>query len=105
MPNQTTRVINGILYHCLDVGCPYPAHAAYNRVIVARGLYSRAYDDVRKYLEHTPTAALLPSWIPTGSLPQVDGKHWKESGGGQGGMSEDIVVGLTDNQSEEYNRE
>lgn len=61
----THRLIDGILYRCIDVGCTNFEAAADNRERVRRGMGNAYYDWLDSVLEALPFG-YLPVWMPTG---------------------------------------
>lgn len=73
----TTRVIDGVLCQCQDVGCDDFDRAEFNRYTVANKLFTTGYISVENALASTPLGQKLASWIPRGNLPQVGKGVWE----------------------------
>lgn len=73
-----------------DTGCPDFDRAEYNRYIVKNHLFCSAYYAIEQAVAHTPIKKPLGSYlldgarhlIPTGELPVVGKKDWRQNSGG-----------------------
>ena len=77
----TIRNIDGIYYHCHDIGCPDFDRAEYNRFIIKNGLFTTFYELMENWLLNTPPSRPLPSWMPLGDIPRANGRtaFWEQS--------------------------
>ena len=79
--HTTIRYIDGLPYTFEDIGCPDFDRAEQNRHMVKNQLFTTFYQEEKDWFEHSPLHAPLPDWIPTGSLPQISKKDWKQQAG------------------------
>ena len=83
MPKEhiTIRNIDGICYHCNDIGCNDFDRAEYNRFIIKNGLFTTFYELMENWLLDTPPSRPLPSWMPLGDIPRASGRtdFWEQS--------------------------
>ena len=70
------RVIDGVRYRCLDVGCDDWERAKYNRLIVKNKLFDIYYKELEAWLAHAPLNQPLPNWIKQGELPQIGKREY-----------------------------
>ena len=60
----THRLIDGVQYICIDVGCDNLDRATYNRKLVKEQLFTDWWRDMERTIAAVPSNRALPSWIP-----------------------------------------
>lgn len=73
-PGTTYRELDGIIYRCLDVGCPDFAQAEANRERIRSGYATEYWIWLEGVIKTTPRGQPLPSTVPLGEVPSV-GRH------------------------------
>ena len=77
----TIRNIDGVYYHCVDIGCNDFDRAEHNRFIIKNKLFTTFYELMENWLLNTPPSRPLPSWMPFGEIPKANGRtaFWEQS--------------------------
>lgn len=90
---QHHEIIEGVPCLVTDLGCDDLERAALNRALVESGVWSSAYEEIRRALSGVAQGAPLPRGVPRGSLPEITREDWVRNFGGEySSLHEDEAV-------------
>jgi hypothetical protein len=94
----TKRIISGVKYYCLDIGCPDFDQAKRNREMVASGDKVAGYIEIEEAVEHTPLDQPMPKKVTLGEIPYITNNELKELGGSKVADEENLYWEVVINQ-------